>query len=114
MRRPSHQSGGRIGRSPFSLSTAIIVFVGVLTFSAGALVWLNRASSIVVNAALPVAIGSFAALSLVFVFNRPAPISKAFSVLFVIENTSRMPVSIPFRPFSTLGLSLASQVRYAE
>src|SRR5262245_41905090 len=107
-------SGRRVGRSRFSLSTAIIVFIGLLAFAAGALVWLNRASSVVVNAALPVAIGSFAALSLVFVFNRPAPLSKALSVLFVIENSSRMPVSIRFRPFSNLGLSLAGQVRYAE
>ncbi len=93
------------------MSTVVSVFILLLLAVASVLVYLNRASPAVVTQAVPVAFGTLAALILVFAFNRPEPIAKTFGVLFVVEQASRLPVSIPFRPFSEQTLILAAEMQ---
>ena len=81
------------------MATLLIVLAGLVLASAYILIWMNRASVIIVQAALPAAITLLSALILVFLANRAAPISRVFPVVFVIEKASRLPVVIPNRPF---------------
>ncbi len=54
------------------------------------------------------------ALAVVFVFNRPATISRVFQVVFVVGKASLLPVTIPHRPFPFDSLSLAAMMRYID
>jgi hypothetical protein len=91
----------------FSALTVAAV-LAVLTF-----VWINRAAQGIVTATIPVAVAAISAIGLVFVFNRPAPISRVFPVLFAIERASLLPIVIPHRPV-WIGLGLADQMRQIE
>lgn len=71
-----------------------------------ALVVINRESREVVSAALPVSLGAMGAILLVFAYTRPAPISRTFPVVFVVEQASGYPVAIPDRPFPFQSLAL--------
>ena len=54
------------------------------------------------------------ALALVFVFNRPTPISRVFQVVLVVEKASLLPVTIPHRPVPFQSLSLADMMRQID
>jgi hypothetical protein len=70
------------------------------------LVYVNRASSEVVGAALPVAFAAMSALGLVFAFGKPAPIERSFPVVFVFQQKDKYPITLPGRPaqFLTIGM----------
>jgi hypothetical protein len=78
---------------------ALIVFAFVL-------VYVNRASSEVVGAALPVAFAAFSALGLVFAFGNPQPVERSFPVVFVFQQADKYPIVIPDRPFPSLTLGV--------
>lgn len=84
----------------------LVGLVGLVLAVAYVFVVMNRASPAVVNAALPAATALLSALALVFAFNRPAPVSRVFPVIFVVEKASLLPVIIPDRPFPVQSLIL--------
>jgi hypothetical protein len=92
------------------MSTALVAIIGLILGAAYILIVYNRASVLVVGAALPAATGLFSALVLVFAFNRPAPISRSFSVVFIIEDASLLPIQISDRPFPFQSLGLADEM----
>ena len=96
------------------MSTLIIGVMGVALASAFTLVVLNRESREVVSAALPVSLGAMGAILLVFAYTRPAPISRSFPAVFVIEQSSGYPVSIPDRPFPPQLLALFDRAMQAN
>jgi hypothetical protein len=96
------------------MSTLLVGLTGVVLFAVYVLVWINRASPTVVNAALPAAATLLSAIVLVFMLNRPQPISRAFPVVFVVEKARLLPVIIPDRPFPFDSLSLADAMRHVD
>ncbi|HSL02116.1 MAG TPA: hypothetical protein VK901_01080 [Nitrospiraceae bacterium] len=72
----------------------LIVIAGLVLIVAYCLVWMNRDSPAVVGAAIPNVIALASALAMVFVFNRPAPISRVFQVVLVVEKASLLPVMV--------------------
>lgn len=95
-------------------SLILISLAGIMLIVAFIFVVMNRASPAVVNAALPAAATLLSALALVFAFNRPAQISRVFPVVFLVEKTSLLPVTIPDRPFPFESLSLAGMMRQID
>lgn len=81
------------------MNTFLVILAGVVLFAIYVLVWMNRASPTVIGAALPAAITLLSAIVLVFLLNRPAPISRVFPVIFIVEKSSGLPVVVPDRPF---------------
>lgn len=96
------------------MNTFLVILAGVALFAIYVLVWINRASPTVIGAALPAAITLLSAIVLVFLLNRPAPISRVFPVIFVVEKTSGLPVVMPDRPFPFQSLSLADRMRQID
>src|SRR2546428_4070673 len=96
------------------MSTVLVVLVGLILAAAYILVIYNRSSAAVVGAALPAATGLLSALVLVFAFNRPAPITRSFSVAFLIEEGSFLPIQIADRPFPFQSLGIADEARQSE
>jgi hypothetical protein len=88
------------------MSTLIIAIMGVTLAAVFALVVINRESREVVSAAVPVSLAAIGAIMLVFAYTRPAPISRTFPVVFVLEQATSYPVVIPDRPFPTQSLAL--------
>lgn len=97
-----------------SVSLVLVGLVGLVLAVAYVFVVMNRASPAVVNAALPAATALLSALALVFAFNRPAPISRVFPIIFVIEKASLLPVMIPDRSFPFQSLSLADMMKQTD
>lgn len=94
------------------MSTWVLLgFAGLVLVVACGLVVMNRDSPAVVGAAIPAVIALASALAVVFVFNRPAPISRVFQVVFVVEKASLLPVTMPHRPVPFQSLTLASMMR---
>ncbi len=96
------------------MSTSLIGLAGLVLAVAYIFVLMNRASPAVVGAALPAATALLSAIALVFAFNRPEPISRVFPVIFVVEKASRLPVTIPNRPFPFESLSLPDMMRQID
>ena len=96
------------------MANALIALTGIVLLLAAALVWFNRASPTVVGAAFPAATGLLSALALVFAFNRPEPISRVFPVVFAIEKTSLLPITIPDRPFPFASLALPPMMKQKD
>src|SRR5437879_2234903 len=96
------------------MSTLIIALAGLMLAIEYILVLMNRASGAVVGAALPAATALLSALVLVFAFNPPAPISRVFPVVFVVEKASLLPVAMPNRPFPFQSLSLPDMMRQID
>jgi len=93
---------------------ALLSFAGVVLVVACGLVVMNRASPVVVGAAIPAVIALASALAVVFVFNRPAPISRVFQAVLVVEKASLLPVMVPHRPFPIESLTLAPMMRQLD
>lgn len=90
------------------MSTLVyIVFAGLVLVVAYCLVVMNRDSSIVVGAFVPAVVALASALAAVFFYNSPAPMSRVFQVVLVVEKASMLPVTVPHRPFPFTSLSLA-------
>jgi hypothetical protein len=88
------------------LGWAFIVLIGALLALAFVLVVLNRQSQEVVNAAVPVAVGALAALTLAFSFAQHAPVSQLFPAQLFMQQSDNYPMLVPLRPtsFGTLAL----------
>ena len=93
---------------------ALVGFAVLVLVVACVVVVINRDSSLVVGAAVPAAVALASALAVVFVFNRPAPMSRVFQVVIVIEKASLLPVAITHRPFPIGGLTLAPQMEQID
>jgi hypothetical protein len=96
------------------MANIITAFMALLIAAVFILVYMNRASSEVVGAALPVAFGAVSALALVFAFGKPTPIERAFPVVFIVQKSDQAPIVVPNRPFDTLTLSMFSQAVGAD
>ena len=88
------------------MANFIAALMAILIAGALVLVYMNRASSEIVGAALPVAFAAFSALGLVFAFGRPPTIERTFPVVFVIQQADKYPIIVPYRPFPSLALGL--------
>lgn len=93
---------------------ALVGFAVLVLVVACVVVVINRDSSLVVGAAVPAAVALASALAVVFVFNRPAPMSRVFQVVIVIEKASLLPVAITHRPFPVMSLALAPQMEQID
>jgi hypothetical protein len=91
------------------LSAVLTVVTGVLLMAAFGLVWFNRASPEVVGAAVPVAGAALSGLVLVFAFNKPAPIERAFPVLILGQRSDKQPIFVPQRRASDALLGFFSK-----
>jgi hypothetical protein len=81
------------------MANVVAAFMAILIAAAFTLVYMNRASSEVIGAAVPVTFAAFSALALVFAFGRPSPIERTFAVVFFCQNSNPAPIVIPYRPF---------------
>ena len=91
------------------MGTLFIALMGLAIAAAFALVVVNRASSEVVNAAVPVAFAALSALGLVFAFARQPTIERIFPVVFVVQQADKYPVVVPDRRFPSGTLALFDQ-----
>jgi hypothetical protein len=91
------------------MANIITAVMALLITAVFVLVYMNRASSEVVGAALPVAFGAVSALALVFAFGKPAPVERTFPVVFIVQKSDQAPMVIPNRPFDNLTLAIFSQ-----
>lgn len=96
------------------ISLILISLTGVMLVVAFIFVVMNRASPVVVNAALPTAMALLTALAFVFAANLPPPINRVFPVILVVEKSSLLPIMIPDRPFPVQGLILADQMGHLD
>jgi hypothetical protein len=96
----------KTSREQMKMAYVVAGLVALLIASVFVLVFMNRASSEVVGAALPVVATAVLALVLVFTFGKPSPIERSFPVTFIFQQSDLYPILVPHRPrqFSTLGM----------
>lgn len=94
--------------------TALLIFAGFLLVAACVVVFMNRTSPTVVQAAVTAVITLVSALGVVFAANRPSPITRTFPVIFAVEKSSLLPIVIPDRPFPLGSLSLPDELKQLD